>query len=281
VLAACKPSLPAGFDVAAASAFQRETSDELGGDASPFSVVDAFYIGPGEVLRLVREGGRVRAIHDDAGDAIVVAVGEVFECRAGCGEQAGTIASAVTVPFGPLRLELAPQPVGDRGGGRVLVHDPQAPELLAYRSACAAGAAGCVQWFPVSEAFVVAARFSAGTAAPAVLTTSRGLHKRFVVAGELRFELGAHEHSLTAFRSEGAAPSDPMLVPFTDPTNGDSTYPAGRYVLVEREGDAAVIDFNRATNPWCAYSPHYNCPVPPASNRLEVEVLAGERAFHP
>ena len=278
---ACRSSPPAGFDGAAASAFQRETTEQLRGESSPFSVVDAFYVGPGETLRLVRVDRRARAIHEDADDAVELAVGDAFECRKRCGDHLGAIEGPTSIPFGPLRLELAPQPVGDRAGGRVLVHDPEAEAFVAFARACEAGHNGCLNWFPVSEAMIVVAQLGASESTAIDLTTSRGLQKRFAIAGELRFELGGQSHTLTAFRSEGAPASEPMLVPFTDTTNGDSTYPVGRYLQVESDGATAVIDFNRATNPWCAYSPHYNCPVPPASNRLPIAIEAGERSFHP
>ena len=47
--------------------------------------------------------------------------------------------------------------------------------------------------------------------------------------------------------------------------------------LARATGDAAlVLDFNFAYNPACAFSPHYNCPVPPPENRLVVAIRAGE-----
>jgi uncharacterized protein (DUF1684 family) len=39
-----------------------------------------------------------------------------------------------------------------------------------------------------------------------------------------------------------------------------------------------VIDFNRAYNPTCAYNPTWECPYPPAENRLKVAIRAGEKA---
>ncbi|HEY3126319.1 MAG TPA: DUF1684 domain-containing protein, partial [Candidatus Limnocylindria bacterium] len=38
-----------------------------------------------------------------------------------------------------------------------------------------------------------------------------------------------------------------------------------------------VVDFNRAYNPACVFSPYYNCPIPPPENRLPVAIRAGER----
>jgi uncharacterized protein (DUF1684 family) len=37
-----------------------------------------------------------------------------------------------------------------------------------------------------------------------------------------------------------------------------------------------VLDFNRATNPYCAVTPYFNCPIPPKENRLSVAIPAGE-----
>ena len=38
-----------------------------------------------------------------------------------------------------------------------------------------------------------------------------------------------------------------------------------------------VVDFNEAYSPYCAYNATYECPYPPASNRLKVRIEAGER----
>jgi len=80
-------------------------------------------------------------------------------------------------------------------------------------------------------------------------------------------------------RSEGGAD---YFLPFTDGTTGTETYPAGRYVdLQGPEGGPYVLDFNTASNPWCAYgaAERYVCPVTPAENRLTVRIEAGERGY--
>ncbi|WP_373396277.1 DUF1684 domain-containing protein [Algoriphagus halophilus] len=35
------------------------------------------------------------------------------------------------------------------------------------------------------------------------------------------------------------------------------------------------LDFNKAYNPFCAYSEGYACPIPPRENDLQLEVRAG------
>ena len=76
---------------------------------------------------------------------------------------------------------------------------------------------------------------------------------------------------------------DHLFIPFTDATSGDETYESGRYIdleITDINKDRFTIDFNKAYNPYCAYvSGKYNCPIPPAENRLAVAIRAGEKAF--
>jgi uncharacterized protein (DUF1684 family) len=51
-----------------------------------------------------------------------------------------------------------------------------------------------------------------------------------------------------------------------------------RYVPAERVDDLWVLDFNRAYNPACAWSPFYNCPIPPPENHISIAIAAGEMA---
>ncbi|MBP6826735.1 MAG: DUF1684 domain-containing protein, partial [Saprospiraceae bacterium] len=76
---------------------------------------------------------------------------------------------------------------------------------------------------------------------------------------------------------------DYLFLPFKDTTNGDTTYGGGRYLDLRLDNIGSdqmmEIDFNKAYNPWCAYSDGYNCPIPPATNHLEMAVEAGEKVF--
>jgi uncharacterized protein (DUF1684 family) len=66
-----------------------------------------------------------------------------------------------------------------------------------------------------------------------------------------------------------------------DATTGKESYPGGRYVdLEENEFGNYILDFNKAYNPYCAYGKEgYVCPIPPAENKLEVEIKAGEKNY--
>ncbi len=76
-----------------------------------------------------------------------------------------------------------------------------------------------------------------------------------------------------------------VFLPFRDTTNGDATYPAGRYLLdtaksadlgVDGEG-RLIVDFNFAFHPSCAFDPAWSCPLAPPENRLDLAIEAGER----
>src|SRR5690606_3658700 len=67
------------------------------------------------------------------------------------------------------------------------------------------------------------------------------------------------------------------IIVFRDATSVTETYSVGRMVVVEKLNNGMVkLDFNKAFLPPCAFSPHFNCPMPPLSNRIETAIAAGE-----
>lgn len=74
--------------------------------------------------------------------------------------------------------------------------------------------------------------------------------------------------------------ADTYSILFRDATSGKETYGGGRYIELSQAqltANQAILDFNTAYNPYCAYNPTYACPLPPAENKLTVAVNAGER----
>ena len=116
------------------------------------------------------------------------------------------------------------------------------------------------------------------------MATSTGDIRPQVRYAELRFRISDRDLRLAGFTDPHQHHTHELFVPFRDATSGQETYGAGRYLEVELEHHAdgthsATIDFNLAYNPYCAYSPDYSCPIPPAENRLPVAVAAGERTY--
>lgn len=111
------------------------------------------------------------------------------------------------------------------------------------------------------------------------IPTSTGTIRRMQVVGVLEFTLQGQPMTLGAFVEDGTQRIVDLFVPFADLTTGKETYPAGRYLDLQPTPTGLYnIDFNRAYNPYCAYNEKYECPYPPPSNRLKIEVLAGEKA---
>ena len=110
------------------------------------------------------------------------------------------------------------------------------------------------------------------------MPTSTGERRLMQRVGTLEFSLKGQSLTLGAFTEASAPNMDQLFVPFVDLTSGTETYPAGRYLDLERTRTGIyLVDFNRAYNPYCYYNPTYDCPYPPRENRLKVPVRAGER----
>lgn len=97
-------------------------------------------------------------------------------------------------------------------------------------------------------------------------------------AGAIEFEKNGHSYRLEAI----GEPGRDLFVVFADRTSGRGSYAAGRFIDVGAPdaNGRVVIDFNRAYNPPCAFTPFATCPLPPPENRLDLLVEAGEKTYH-
>ena len=119
------------------------------------------------------------------------------------------------------------------------------------------------------------------TVAPAERTTleiatSGESPYRFTRVGKAVFELGGERLELELYWLEGYGGG--LYLPFADATSGEETYAAGRYMELDPTATGIyVVDFNGAYHPFCYYNEEYDCPFPPAENRLDIPIRAGER----
>lgn len=92
--------------------------------------------------------------------------------------------------------------------------------------------------------------------------------------GEIHFQHEGISYAMRPFAS-----GESMIIVFRDASSGVDTYDMGRMLLVSKPASdgKVVLDFNRAFLPPCAFSMHFNCPMPPASNRIPAFVTAGEK----
>jgi uncharacterized protein len=110
------------------------------------------------------------------------------------------------------------------------------------------------------------------------MPTSTGKRREMRRAGQLRFSVKGQTLTLTAFVEATDRQMARLFVPFSDQTNGAETYTAGRYLDLTRTATGLYdLDFNRAYHPYCYFNDEYDCPFPPAENRLGIPIRAGER----
>lgn len=108
--------------------------------------------------------------------------------------------------------------------------------------------------------------------------TSDGSEKMYYEYGYAVFDLLGRENRLLILKMVGGI--EHIFIPFADSTSGDQTYGGGRYLEIDDwRTDKAVLDFNNAYNPYCAYSETYSCPLPPAENYLAIAIAAGEKNY--
>lgn len=111
-----------------------------------------------------------------------------------------------------------------------------------------------IESFPFDAAWCVDARWDGSRAHFEIAGQPCSLGPRILADGSLQFVFG-------------------------DATSGRETYGGGRFLYTPApQGDTLRLDFNRAINPPCVFTPFAVCPLPTADNRLALAVTAGERS---
>ncbi len=142
-------------------------------------------------------------------------------------------------------------------------------------------------FFPIDKAYNVISHFEKITDTIGfTMTTSANTVKHYYKYGRLDFLILDKEYLLFVYQSKDLMDvekyKDYLFVPFTDATTGDKSYGSGRYLEFFKQDihdNTLRLDFNKAYNPYCAYSSGYKCPIPPKENRLPVAIEAGEKNF--
>jgi hypothetical protein len=132
-------------------------------------------------------------------------------------------------------------------------------------------------YFPENASLVVKAKIDRKVEPGAIrMDTTKGEEQTYRRYGFVHFEVDGVATQVTLYESDSG---HDLFLPFRDATSGKDSYGAGRYLDLHHHGDEIVIDFNYAYNPYCAYNPEWNCPLPPAENWLKVPIRAGEKSF--
>jgi uncharacterized protein (DUF1684 family) len=179
---------------------------------------------------------------------------------------ASDAADAPTVlAFGPARLHVV-----ERGGRLAArVRDVDHPARRSLRP---------IPAFPVDPAWRLDARVEPYEPPRRIpIPSILGSIELETAPGAVVFTADGREHRLDPILERG---EDDWWIIFGDRTNGRDTYAGGRFVYVAPPvGGRTILDFNKAYNPPCVFTPHSTCPLPPPQNRLAIRVEAGEKTY--
>lgn len=171
-----------------------------------------------------------------------------------------TVVSAGTVSFFVI----------DRGGKKALrVKDRESERRTHFLG---------LDYFPTGPAWRIEAQwveFDDPQQIP--ITNILGQVSPAIVHGKAVFERDGQKVELLPI-DEG--PGEPLFFVISDATSGKETYGAARFLYADAPVDGKVVlDFNRAQNPPCAFTPFATCPLPPKENRMSFAVTAGEKNY--
>lgn len=133
-------------------------------------------------------------------------------------------------------------------------------------------------YFPIDPQWRVEARYEAYHPPKKIpITDVTGMTSDSISPGAIVFEVEGKEYRIDPILEEG---STDYFIIFRDATSKDATYPAGRYLYAAPPKDGKmIVDFNKAYNPPCAFTPFATCPLPPLQNRLPFRIEAGEKKY--
>ena len=130
--------------------------------------------------------------------------------------------------------------------------------------------------YPINERWKIPAKFTPADSTERINYDNiidMSFEKAF--AGYLEFELGNQAYRLKAMHND----DESYFVIFSDHTTGEDTYGGGRYLYPKRSDDSGMtyIDFNKAINPPCVFTPYATGPLPPKENHIDAAIVAGEK----
>lgn len=175
-------------------------------------------------------------------------------------------AHPTTVAFGSVNFIAI-----DRGGRKGLrVRDREAETRARF--------AGIAR-FPVDPAWRIVADWQPlDPPFPLATGTVIGTIENYPAPGKAVFERDGRRYELYPVIE---VPGDTQLfLIFADATSGRETYGAARFLYADMPRDGKIVlDFNKAYNPPCAFTPYATCPLAPPENRLALRVEAGELKY--
>jgi len=133
-----------------------------------------------------------------------------------------------------------------------------------------------IEYFPIDPAFRLRAHFTPKPPGSKIdIINILGITEPMDNPGTLSFAKDGKQFTVETV-DEG---DHRLFLVFADRTSGHQSYAASRFVYAQYPDKRGytTLDFNEAYNPPCAFTPYSTCPLPPAQNRIDLAVRAGER----
>ena len=175
-------------------------------------------------------------------------------------------AGYTTVRYGKMSFFI--HKVGDHLGVRV--KDPDSERRKNFKG---------LEYFPIDPKYRVEARFEPYNPPKHIpMPNVSGITTDEISPGALVFMLDGREFRIDPILEQGT--KDYFII-IRDATSGRETYGAARYLYASPAdaGGKTIVDFNKAYNPPCAFTPYATCPLPPPQNRLPIRIEAGEKKY--
>lgn len=246
------------------AAWRRNRENSLKSDGGWLSVAGLFWLHEGANSFGTDPAGEIVLPDGPAhGGAFELAGGKVLATTEGRTREVKPD-SADVVKVGRLSLFVIKR--GDRFGIRL--KDPESEYRRSFHG---------IESYPANESYRVTARFVAAPEQISILNVI-GQDEHYPSPGYAVFHLDGQELRLRPYLEEADAKQ--LFYVFRDQTSGKETYGGGRFLYSALPQDGQVtLDFNKAYNPPCSFTPYATCPLPPQENRLAIRVEAGEKKY--
>jgi len=152
----------------------------------------------------------------------------------------------------------------------VRIKDPNSPARKGFSG---------MDYFSIDPAYRVEAAFVAHEEPREVkIPTVMGTVETMLSPGYVEFSLHGKAQSLEPVVE--SLDDDQLFFIFRDETSGKETYGAGRFLYTDMPANGKVaLDFNKAYNPPCVFTPYATCPLPPKQNSIPARIEAGEKTY--
>lgn len=135
-----------------------------------------------------------------------------------------------------------------------------------------------IERYPINEEWRIISEFEPFKKDTSAMIINRmGFPEKTKLNGIATFSKNEIKYSLLVFDEDGK-----FFIVFSDITSGKETYGGGRFLYAEPHVNKKqiILDFNKAYNPPCCFTPYATCPLPPDKNKLSISITAGEKTYH-